>query len=44
MCGRVNILAEASVAVIKFVVAALGQCNFCKSELPNGKSSRLGID
>ncbi len=39
MCGRVNIFAEASVAVIKFVVAALGQCKFCKFELPNGNSS-----
>lgn len=39
MCGRVDILAEASIAVVRFVEAALGRCLYCRLELPNCKSS-----
>ena len=39
MCGRVDILAEVSIAVVKFFEAALGQCLYCRLQLPNCKSS-----
>ena len=39
MCGRVDILAEASVAVVRSVEARLGQCQYRRLEVPYCKTS-----